>query len=173
VITFSPLDGLALAVVVVAILRGVFIGLIREGFSIAALGAAFVAVRLGTPAASTWLQEVTGGEIGAGAAPWIAGALIGVATVAAVATAGSFIRRGARAAGLSWADRIGGGALGAAEGALVAGLLVLAATWLIGRDDPVVADSRSLRAFDEIQAYVQERSNALPDVAAPRNDRGR
>ena len=42
---FSPLDGLVLAIVLIALARGFFIGLIRESISIAALAGACLAVR--------------------------------------------------------------------------------------------------------------------------------
>jgi uncharacterized membrane protein required for colicin V production len=164
--SLTPLDAAVLAILLVAIARGFLIGLIREGFSIAALGAACVAVGYGTAPAARWLQDATRGEIGGVAAPWIAGAVIGVLSIAVVTFAGRILRRGARMAGLGWADRMGGGVLGAAEGALVGALAVLVVTWIVGRDHPVVAGSRSLETVEELQAYLDQQDE-LPAVAAP------
>ena len=110
---------------------------------------------------------MTSGEIGSGAAPWIAGAALAIASAAVIAIAGRFLRRGVRAMGLGWADRLGGTALGAAEGALVAALLVLGATWWFPHTHPVVTESRSVVAYQEVQAYVRDHAKNLPDVAAP------
>lgn len=163
----SLLDGVALAIALVAVARGFFIGLIRESFSIAALGAACVGVSYGNRAAAAWLQQVTGGEIGAGAAPWISGAVIAITSVVIVGMVGRWIKRGAHAAGLGWADRLGGSALGAAEGALVVALIVVAASWVVGRDHPQIAHSRTLEAYDEVQDFVRSNAGDLPQVAAP------
>ena len=166
-IPFTPFDGAMLAVLLVAIARGLHIGLIREGFSIAALGAAVLATRYGTAPAADWLRATTGGEIGATAAPWLMGAVIAIASVGLVSLLGRLIRRGARFAGLDWADRLGGGALGAAEGAVVAMLIVLVSTWTVGREHPVVASSKSLEAYDLVLTFVDDHADKLPDVAAP------
>lgn len=164
---FSPLDGVVLAILLIAVARGFFIGLIREGFSIAALAGACLAVRYFTQPAAQWLRLVTDGEIGFGVAPWLAGAGIAIASAAIVVLVGRWLRTGIRAAGLGWADRIGGSALGAAEGALIAALLVLGASWFFGRAHPILLESRSVVAYDEIQSFVRERAEDLPGVAAP------
>jgi len=161
----TPLDGAVLAILIVAVLRGAWKGLIGEGFSIAVLAGTFIAVRLFNPTVASWLVEVTNGQIGSMAAPWIAGAGIVAGTAAIIGVLGRSIRRGARAVGLGWADRLGGSVLGAAEGALVAGLLVVASTWVAG-DHPIVTESHSLEALEMAQAYVSENRDRLPDVAA-------
>jgi uncharacterized membrane protein required for colicin V production len=163
----SLLDGLIIAVLLAATGRGIWNGLIREGFSIAALGAAVLATRFFAADAATWLTAVTNDQIGSGAAPWICGALISIGTVGLVGTLGSLLRRGARFAGLGMADRLGGAALGAAEGMIVAMLIVLGATWTVGRAHPVVEQSRSLAAYDSVRSFVDARSDQLPDVASP------
>jgi uncharacterized membrane protein required for colicin V production len=165
--SLSPVDAAALAILLLAIARGTWIGLIREGFSIAALTTAVLAIRYANASASQWLTQVTRGEIGEGAAPWITGFVILVASVAIVAVVGRVLRRGAHAAGLGWADRLCGGALGAAEGALVAGIIVGGIVWTVGRDHPAVGESRSLEALDRVAAYVSEHADELPNVAAP------
>jgi len=164
---FSPLDGVVLAILLVALARGFYIGLIREGFSIAALTGGFLAVRYFTGPVAIWLVDTTKGEIGQGAAPWVAGALVAIASAGMIAFVGRWLRRGVKAVGLGWADRLGGTALGAAEGVLVAALLVLAATWWLGNQHPAVADSRSVVAYHELQGFVRDHAASLPDVAAP------
>jgi uncharacterized membrane protein required for colicin V production len=164
------LDGAILSVLLVAVARGIWMGLIRESFSVAALGAAVVTTRLGTPPAADWLVATTGGEIGPAAAPWLMGAAIAAATVAAVSVLGRFIKRGAQFAGLGFADRIGGAAIGAAEGVLVGLVIVLGATLVVGRDHPVIAESKSLEAYDVVRAFVDEHADDLPDVAGPRGE---
>jgi len=151
----------------IALLRGVFLGLIREAFSIGALGGACVMVRLFTAPTAERLVEFAGGDIPAALAPWIAGALLALATVAVVAIVGRLLQRGARAAGLGWADRAGGAALGGAEGILVAGLILMVLTTVIGRDHPFVANSRSIAAFETLERFAAEREARPIDVAAP------
>jgi membrane protein required for colicin V production len=163
---FSPLDGVVLAILLMAVTRGFFIGLIRESFSIAALGGACVVVSYGRVPAALWLQRVSNGEVGAGASTWIAAAVLAIGTIVVVGTAGRWLRRGARAVGLGWADRLGGGALGAAEGALVVALLIVAASWLVGRDHPAIAQSRTIETYEELQSLAQNVPSTLPDVAA-------
>ena len=154
-------------VMLVAVLRGLMIGLIRETFSIAALGAAVLAVRYGAAPAGEWLTDVTGGETGPLPPAWMAGTGLAIVASFSVAIIGYAIRRSARRVGLSWADRIGGAALGAAEGAVVALLIVMGASFLIGREHPSVSDSRSLAAYDAVREYLAESGTELPDVAAP------
>lgn len=157
------LDGIVGSVLLAALVRGLYIGLVREGFSMAALAAAVIATRATTGHAAQWLVEATDGQIGTVAAPWIAGAGIALATVTIVGLAGRVLRRGLQLAGLSWADRVGGAALGLAEGSLVAVIVVLAAVWLVGREHPSVASSRSLAVYDQVQEVVAERVDELPE----------
>jgi membrane protein required for colicin V production len=164
-------DLVVAAILAVALLRGLFLGLIRETFSIAALGGAIVVVRLFAAPAADWLLATTNGSVGPSAAPWIAGAALAIATVAGVAIVGRLLQRGARAAGLGWADRAGGAVLGSAEGLLVAGLLLVILSAAIGRDHPFVAGSRSITALEEVERLAAERELPQIDVAAPPPDR--
>ena len=170
------LDGVVGTVLLAALAPGLYIGLIREGFSMAALAAAVIVTRATVGPVADWVVEATNGQIGALAAPWIAGSIIALATVTAVGFAGRVMRRGLQLAGLSWADRMGGAALGLAEGSLVAVIVVLTATWLVGREHPSVADSRSLAVYDQVQQVVLERADdlpappELPHVALPGSD---
>lgn len=168
--SFTLIDGIVATVLVVAALRGLFIGLIRESFSIASLGAAVVAARYGAEPVGAWLTDFTGGETGPVPPTWIAGAALAVGAAVGVAGVGYFVRRGARIVGLTWVDRLAGSALGAAEGVVVAMLIILGTTFAIGRQHPALSESRSLAAYDALRAYAEQRAPALPDVAAPSPD---
>ena len=84
-----------------------------------------------------------------------------------VAMAGRVLRKGVHFAGLGWADRLGGAALGTAEGLILGLLLVVGATWVLGKNDPAVAHSKSLEAYEVVRSYFSERGQELPDVATP------
>ncbi len=165
--SITLLDGIVLALLLIAVGRGTYIGMIRESFSIAAIGSSCIALRYGNELAANWLTDSTGGQIGAGAAPWITGAIIMVGTIGLIGFAGRFIKRGAQAVGLGWADRLGGGALGLAEGMLLATLLVIGTSVALGRDHATIKRSHSVGAVDYLRQYVTDNADELPDVAAP------
>lgn len=160
----GAVDLVALAILMLAVVRGLFRGLIGEAFSLGALAGACLAVRLGIGPGAAWLVDATDGGVGESAAPWLAGAAIAVVAIAAIAWIGHLVKRGATAAGLGWADRLGGGALGAAEGALAVGLVLVAASWLLGRDHPALAGSRSMETFARLEAAVGDRAPRLPEL---------
>jgi len=162
----AAIDVLALGILTLAAARGLLIGMIREAFSLLALGGAVIAVRLFTDPLATWLRteaHVTWGDFTVRVA---AGVLLVIGVVGAVVITGKIVKRGVRAAGLGWADRLGGGLLGAAEGLLVVGLILAGAVAAIGRDHAALADSRTLSFFDEARA-VANRDAPHTDVAAP------
>ena len=161
------IDMVAAVILGIAALRGVFRGLFREALSIGGLAAACIVVRIGTAPGAAWLVETTGGEVGATAAPWIVGALLGVAVLVVATLVGRSLRQGAKAAGLGWADHAGGALLGAAEGALVAVVLLLLLSAAIGRDAELLEGTYSLAALEELEGAVSERDLRVPDVAAP------
>jgi membrane protein required for colicin V production len=163
----STLDSVVLAVLAIAVVRGLFIGLIREGFSIAALGGALIAVRYGTPPLAGAIERASGGDLGATVASWIAGAAIALATLALLGALGRLLRRGAHAVGLGWADRLAGGVAGAAEGALVAAVIVVVAIWAVGTASPLTEGSKSIEVLEGLQTYLAENRDQLPEVAAP------
>jgi len=168
------------SVLAIAMIRGIWIGLIREGLSIAALGAAVIVTRLAVDPLSAWLTEITANEITGRASVWISGVILVVATILVVGTLSNFLRIGARFAGLGWADRLGGGALGLAEGAVVSTILVSLAIWLVGPTHPTLAGSRSLAALEEFQSIEgnedlldidpRDAKKLLPHVASPGSD---
>jgi len=165
--SLTLLDGIVLIVLLLGVLRGVFIGLVRECFSIAGLGAAVLAVRFGIESVAASLLELSQGVIGPSLAPWFAGALLAIGAIALTTLVSRVVQRGVRAAGLSWLDRTGGAALGAAEGMLVGMLIVLGITAVIGRQHPAVGNSHSLAIYDAARVYLGERVDELPSVAAP------
>ena len=163
----EPTDLVVVGILGIALLRGFFRGLLREVFSIVALAGACVAVRLYVVPGADWLEAATQGEIGPALSPWVAGAGIGIGTIAAVVIAGRFLRRGARIAGLGWADRAGGALLGTAEGVLVVGVLLAIAMSVLGRSHPILAETRSLHAFEQLEEIAQTGTWRDIDVAAP------
>ena len=165
--TDIPFIDLAVATILaIAIGRGLWIGMIREGLSIAAIGAATIVTRLAVGPLSIQLTELTGGELSGRTASWIAGVVLVVATILVVGSLARLLRRGAQFAGLGWADRIGGGALGLAEGSVVSTILVLLALWIMGPGHPTLAGSRSLAVVEQLQTLQEEGALALPSVTA-------
>ena len=165
--SLTSLDGIILTILILAMARGIFIGLVRESFSIAALAAAVLAARYGTDWAGDGLHRLLPDLLSPEVAYWIAGSLIAIATALTVAMTGRVIRKGVHFAGLGWADRIGGAALGTSEGLIISVLIVVGATWLLGQDDPIIERSRSLEAYEVVRNYFSERGQELPDVATP------
>lgn len=162
--SFSTLDAAIAAIMALGAARGLFVGMIREGFSIAAIGAAVLGARYGGAPVGAWLDKATAGEIGGGAGMWIGGIACAVFAGILVGTLGRYLRRGARIVGLGMADRIGGAAVGAAEGALVAAVVIVGATWAFGREHPAVYGSYSVAVFDEMRTAVE--TGELPDLPA-------
>ena len=163
----AAIDLVVAAILALAFVRGLLIGLIREAFSIAALGGAIVAVRIFTDPVAAWLRRDVGLDAGDFSLRLAAAVLLLVGVVAVVVLAGRILRRGIRAAGLGWADRVGGGVLGTAEGLLVAGLLLGAVVTMAGRDHELIAESRSLSALDEARGLASRAEARVADVAAP------
>jgi len=162
------LDWIAVALVGLACLRGLWIGLIREGLSLATVGIATIVTKLYVTPTSGWLTGQTGGELTGRTSVWIAGVLIVLATIAVLAIVGRLLSRSAAVVGLGWADRMGGGALGFAEGAIVASILVLTALWILG---PNHASTQGARSVEMVQKLRELReAGELPSVAAPLSD---
>jgi membrane protein required for colicin V production len=159
------IDMIALAVIALAIARGVWIGLIREGLSLVAIGLCTIVTRLFVDPLSLQLAQLTGGDISGKAALWIAGLLLIMATVLVCGVAARLMKRGAQFAGLGWADRVGGGALGFAEGAIVAVVIVLIALWLVDPDHVAMKGARSVELVEELQSARE--AGELPAVASP------
>jgi uncharacterized membrane protein required for colicin V production len=161
------LDMIVLTVLAIAVVRGIWIGLIREGSSLAAIGIATIVTRLLIDPFAIRLTELTGGEISGRTSVWIAGVILVVATIITLGFAARLLRRGAEAAGLGWADRLGGGALGAAEGAIVAAVVVMIALWLVGPEHTTTDGSRSIEVVEQLQSMRE--NGELPAVASPGN----
>jgi membrane protein required for colicin V production len=162
----APLDFVCLVILALAFVRGIMRGLLRETFSIASLAAACLMVMLFYGDAAEWLLRLTQGRIGEISAPWIGGALLGIITIGVITLLGRVTRRGAKFAGLGWADRIGGAVLGTAEGVLVGAVIVSLLGYAIGREHPVLLESRSLGALEQLELFAQ--TGELPELDLPR-----
>ena len=169
---FAPVDFLVMAILGIAVARGLLRGLFREAFSIASLAAAVISVKLFSDDVARWLLRVSDGQIGELGAPWVAGFLIVLAAIGIITAAGRLLRRSAKAAGLGWADRAGGVLMGTAEGVLVAGIILSVAVYFLGRGHEILADSRSLEAMDQLEEFARSGEIPfdeipLPSIAAP------
>jgi len=159
------IDMLVLTILAIAIGRGLWIGLIREGLSLVSIAMATVVTRLAAEPLAQQLTSWSGGDVAGKTAVWIAGVILVVVTILTVGATSRFLRRGAQFAGLGWADRLGGGALGAAEGAVVSAIVIVIALWLVGSSHPAVEGARSVALVEQLQT-MQEKGE-LPAVAAP------
>jgi uncharacterized membrane protein required for colicin V production len=162
----APVDILVGTLLALAILRGFFLGLVREAFSLGSLCGAYFAVVLFVRPTADWILRAASGRIDPAAAPWIAGAILAVGAVALGMVAGRLLRRGVRAAGLSWFDRLGGGLLGMAEGLVVSAVLIALVAAAVGRDHPLLARTRSLLALERAEEIAASEGVDV-DVAAP------
>ncbi|HEY8122157.1 MAG TPA: CvpA family protein [Myxococcota bacterium] len=159
------IDRVALGLVVVAALRGLWIGLLREAFSIGALAAAFVAVKLWTVPATAWLVAHSPFELTLSdrQAHVVGGALVGLGAAFVVVAVGGFVCKRVHATGLGLLDRLLGGALGGAEGALVVAVALIGVVAIVGPQHEVLAGARSVELLSRARVLADE----LPDVAAP------
>jgi membrane protein required for colicin V production len=167
----QSLDILAATIVGIALVRGLFRGLVREAGSLAALAAAAFTVWRYAGPAGDWLARASAGGIPAGIAPWVAGAVLATASVALVSWLRRRVQRGLHAAGLGLADRAGGALLGAALGLLLVCLIAGGLAALLGRDHPWLEHTRSLAALERAEVLAGLSDPARPDVAAPPRDR--
>ena len=153
-------DLIVLVIIGVALTRGLFIGLIREAFSILALAGACCAALLFTTPVSEWLTEFANLSWSPLFAKIVCGAILVVLVIALVATIGRQVQKGARAAGLGWMDRLGGGVLGAAEGALLSALILVVAAAILGNDHPQLLISRAYNSLEEFRSMTREEPTA-------------
>jgi len=163
----EPIDILVGAILSIAALRGLFLGLVREGFSLVGMAGGYIMVRLFAGPVADWLVEVSTGGVPRALAPWVAGAGLFIGTVAMVTFIGRVIRKGVRAVGLGIADRLGGAVLGGAEGALVVALLLGLAGRTVGLDHPALAESRTLAALEQLEVMGSSQPARPVDVASP------
>ncbi len=148
------LDIVAAAVLALAALRGIWIGAVREAFSLAGLAAAAFVVRSWRQPAAAWLDAHGPFEVTELAAAILAALGLGLGTLLAVGIAGRLVRRGVRGAGLGVVDRLAGGLLGSAEGAVVMAAFVLGLAALLGREDDALAGTRSLAALEALESAL-------------------
>jgi membrane protein required for colicin V production len=161
-------DLVVISILALATARGLWRGLVREAFSLAALAAAILAVwQLGAT-----VTEALDARLGATLPPVAVQALavagLALATLVAVAVIGRIVRRSVQLAGLGLFDRVAGGCVGALEGVLVASLLLGGATLVLERDHPWLASSQSLVLMERARARISGEAEPAPrDVAAP------
>jgi len=162
------IDVAALAVLGLAVLRGLWIGIVREAFSLAALAAAIFAFRaLRAPVADEIAMRTHWDPLIATA---VAGGAVVIAALLSVALVGAIVRRLVDSVGLSSIDRIGGAVIGAAEGVLVIGLALFGATEVLGTRDPLFVHSR---AFEIFQSYVGREDHSTRREAVERAEAAR
>jgi uncharacterized membrane protein required for colicin V production len=150
----ATVDAIAGAVLLLALLRGLWIGGVREAFSLAGLAAATWVVRTWRIPLGNWLELHGPFEMTGLAARVIAALALGAGTLLAVVLLSRLAYRGVREAGLRLADRLAGALLGALEGAIVVAALVFGLAVLLGRDDEALADTKSLAAFEWVEAAL-------------------
>ena len=150
----ATVDAIAGAVLLLALLRGLWIGGVREAFSLAGLAAAIWVVRTWRIPLGNWLQLEGPVEMTGLAARLIAALALGAGTLLTVAVLSRLAYRGVREAGLRLADRLAGAALGALEGAVVVAALVFGLTVLLGRDDAALVGTKSLAAFEWVEGRL-------------------
>jgi membrane protein required for colicin V production len=157
------IDLFAIGVLALAVLRGLWIGVVREAFSIAALAAAILAFRA--------LREPVAEEIAARTHwdPLIAtaagGGVVVIGALVFVTLVGAIVRRLVSSAGLSWVDRLGGAVLGGAEGVVVVGLALFGATELLGAKDPLLAGSRAVAIYESYVGAERPRPASHSEAA--------
>lgn len=161
-------DLVASAVLAIAGLRGLFLGIVREAFSLGGLAAGVIAARAFGPEAAAALRPHLTSELPTAILNGVAMVIVALLAFTAVRVIGVLVRRGVRAAGLGPVDRIGGATLGLAEGALALALALTVGAALAGPDHPLLAHSRAWSAWQEARhAFGAELPTALRDVAAP------
>ena len=169
------IDVVALGVLGLAVLRGLWIGMVREAFSLAALATAIFAFRaLRGPVAEEIAMRTHWDPLIASAA---AGGVVVIAALVFVTLIGAIARRLVSSAGLSFFDRIAGAVVGAAEATLLVGLALFGATELLGAKDPLLAGSRAVAIFQSFSPHAEasEPRAGLGRVGATRDrpsDRG-
>lgn len=163
----TTLDLVVVAILALGLARGLWIGMVRELFSLGAVAAACIAAWVFAASGGAWLAEQSG--IAQPIATGIAGFTVGIGTLTLLAITGRFAKQGVEKAGLGGFDRLGGALLGSAEGIIVATLLLSLSIYALGRDDPLLSQSRSLEAFEALEDWAlgPVTEEDFLDVAAP------
>ncbi len=131
-IVFALIIGLAL-------LRGLWRGVIREVSSLIALAAGFIAAgRYAVPVSGSVQQVVGNPQVAVGLS------YVGVflAVFVCVVVMGALVRKVLHAVLLGWADRLGGGVFGLAKGVLISCLVLFVLTLFVPPHSAWIAESR-------------------------------
>jgi membrane protein required for colicin V production len=160
----SFVDIASASVLAIAALRGFWIGLVRELFSLAALAAACLAVRAFTEPVGQRIAVAAKIDPLAGQA--LGGAAVAVGAIAVVGLLGLLVRRSLHLAGLGLADRIAGVVLGTAEGVVVVAVGLFVGTLVFGRAEPQLANSYSLALFEQLESWATGKPSVRAHTAA-------
>ena len=163
--TLPGIDLIAGLLLTVAVVRGIWIGAIREAFSLAAVAVALIATRLATTAAASWLAGHAPFDLEGWSATALAGIGIFLLSLLAVGWAGRLLRASIHAVGLGFFDRLAGGALGALEGGLLVAVGIALSSAALGQDHAVLENSHTLAAYERATEWASH--SRLADVAAP------
>lgn len=160
----EAIDVIGAAVVLLALLRGIWIGVVRELFSLGALAAAICAARWGAFPVGTWLSDKLPQVFGELSATVTAAVLLAIASALVVGFSGRLLRRGLHAAGLGGADRFAGGILGLAEGVLLVGLALWIGIQAFDRNHPSIENTVLLQLFERIEVFVGDTAPDFTDL---------
>jgi membrane protein required for colicin V production len=161
------LDAVLISIVALGTARGLWLGLVREAFSLAALAAAaFVVWSFGDGAAEA-LAPRLGDALPPAAIRALASLGLGLGALLLVGLVGRVVRRSIRFVGLGLVDRAAGGCLGALEGGLLAALLLAGATALLDPGHPWLARSQAVALLERTREAAAFDDASARDVAAP------
>lgn len=161
----ETLDAVAASILGLAALRGLWLGGVREAFSLAALGAAVLAAFAFGDDARALVAGVVGDDLPPLVIRVAATGAVSLAALLVVAGIGRFVGRSVRLAGLGGLDRLAGAGLGALEGAVVVAVGLWAATTLLSNDHPLLAESRAVALYEQLAQGAT--ATDARDVAAP------
>ncbi len=157
------LDLAALALLTLTTLRGLWIGVVRESFTLAALAGAGIVVRLFAAPTGAWLSAHAPFELSHWPALLLASAALGIGVLVALRMIGRAMSRWARGNDLGLWDRFAGGLLGITEGALLMAIAVVLSSGVLGRHHEWLRDTHTLAIYDQAVAWFDTRS---PGAAA-------
>lgn len=148
-------DIAALALLLIAMTRGGWLGAIRQIFSITALVAGISSAKVFGPIIGEQAAQIWAGGPGQTFLTFTSGCVTGLITALSVGWLGRALKGWFRAAGLGPIDRTAGSLLGLAEGFLVVGLLIWLAIAIVGLEHEFLADTETLRWYEIIASWAR------------------